>query len=258
MEKRIPHKLIMYSAVSPHSVAQHIFVLSKLLFEPQCILSCSSMTPHSSRSRPLWTCTTAFSLHTLLVSSLSSTRSLMGNDVLSPSPHAPFVFAYSIILSRSDGTKAHTYEHPDFQPLVCIFSCWLSTIPLAILSYLMGDNCVCVVNPNKSPGLILWSSITAMTHIATPIQTLCRDALAWTHVLSLCSRIWCKMFWLRIGKLSVGLRPNGRAQVKKQILHITYLHLSTQCPCICGNRRVFSSKRYKSLTQVLWQLLQWP
>lgn len=101
----------------------HIFVLSKLLFEPQCLLSRSSMTPHSSRSRPLWTCTTAFSLHTLPVNSLSSTRSLMGNDVLSPLPHATFVFAYLITLSRSDGTKAHTCEHPEFHSLVYIFSC---------------------------------------------------------------------------------------------------------------------------------------
>lgn len=91
----------------------------------------------------------AFSLHTLPVNSLSSTRSLMGNDVLSPLPHAPFVCAYLITLSRSDGTKACTYEHPEFQPLVYIFSCWLFTILLAILSYLMGDNCVSLIQTNR-------------------------------------------------------------------------------------------------------------
>lgn len=108
------------------------------------------MTPHSSRSRRLWTHTTAFSLHTLPVSSLSSTRSLMGNDVLSPLPHAPLLFAYLISLSRSGGTKAftHTCERPEFEPLVYIFRCRLSRTPLAILSYLTGDNSVLLIPIN--------------------------------------------------------------------------------------------------------------
>lgn len=140
--------------------------------------------------------------------------------------------------------------------LWCIFSA--VDCPQSFWPYCQSNGCqLCVVNPNKSPGLILWSSITAMTHIATPIPTLYRDALAWTHVLSLCSRIWCKMFWLRIGMLSVGLRPNGQAQVKKLILYIAFLHLSTQFSGNCGILRVFSSKRYKSLSQVWWLLLQW-
>lgn len=99
----------------------HIFVLSKLLFELRCLLSRSSMTPHSSHSRRPWTCTTAFFPRTLPVNSLSSTRSLMGNDILSLPLHALLLFAYLIILSRSGDTKAQTYKRLHIQLLVHVF-----------------------------------------------------------------------------------------------------------------------------------------
>lgn len=174
------------------------------------------MTPHSSHSRRLWTCTTAFFPRMLPVSSLSSTRSLMGNDVLSPPLHA-LLLAYLITLSRSGGTKAHAHINACTFSRGCrLFS--LSTVQNAFGHIVISNRWqLCVVNPNKSPGLFLWSSITAMTHSVTPTQTLRRDAMAWTHALWPCSQSWRKTFWLRTGMLSVGLGLNGWAQVKKLI-----------------------------------------
>lgn len=90
-------KFIMYSTVSTSFGRIHTFVIycingcftsSCPIFLLWCLFSHFSMTLHSTASRQLWMCTTAFFLLTLPVNSLSSTRSMMGNDILSTSLHA--------------------------------------------------------------------------------------------------------------------------------------------------------------------------
>lgn len=89
VEQGSPLKFIMYSAVSPSlgHIGASVIHCANLCLSPRCWFSNFSMTRHSSPCRRLWTCTTAFSLRTLPVSSLSSTRSMMGNDVLSALLH---------------------------------------------------------------------------------------------------------------------------------------------------------------------------
>lgn len=87
VEKGSKLKFIMYSAVSLlfwylHclfcKLVFYIFRKTVMLLFSLFFLN-SSMILHSSPSRQLWTYTTAFFLPTLPVSSLSSTRSMMGN-----------------------------------------------------------------------------------------------------------------------------------------------------------------------------------
>lgn len=141
------------------------------------------MTLHSSPSRRLWTCTTAFFLRTLPVSSLSSTRSMMGNDVLSTSLHALSlcIFNYTIWVRWPNTHMQFGKSHPTTE-VFSSFSCQFhkktqlsSRTSVVKLSH--DPLTACCFNPNKSPALILWSCITGMTPSMSPTQTLCQDVM---------------------------------------------------------------------------------
>jgi len=109
------------------------------------LLPYSSMTLHSSPSRQLWTSTTGFFLPMPPVNSLSSTRSMMGNDFLLVFTSCTFLFAYSSMLSRSD---AGTHTH--FESLNSTFSCTNHSTFFSLSVQLKLGICPALLWPNQS------------------------------------------------------------------------------------------------------------